>query len=504
MPIINSEKDIALIVPPHRLKETRYSLGLLCISGYLREHGHDNIIIEDKILGGGSKYIYKSKEQSTEDIILKVVEINPKIIGFTSSTMEISGVIEINRIIRSRIKTISIIGGPHVTASPKDALMGGFDVAVIGEGEETTLELIKELEKVGPNLSSIKGIAWKDNYGNVIVNPARKLIDISDLSLPAYDKIDMERHLQITDEVLRGVPVRAAIVMASRGCPYRCTFCACNKVFGHQTRYRSFENIKKEIQLLKNKYKAEAIWFADDTLTVNYDHVRKICRLMKEEKMYWGAQSRVDLTDESVVKTMKESGCIQLDFGVESGSQRILDEIIRKNIKLEQVEQAFKLCHKHGIRTHAAFMIGLPTETRDEVIRTFKFAKKIKPDWYAFGMFTPLPGTDLYDNYYQPGELTLEDYKEISFHRPAKKFNRSQVEDLGELFTKWRQELFEGVKRRNLVHSLFYLKLFFLLPNKVERMDYYWFKIRRLFKYYLNKLGFNFSLKERIQKNYIR
>ena len=497
---INSANDIVLILPPHRLKETRYSLGLLYVSGYLRDHGYDNVIIEHKILGGDSRYIYQGREQSTEDIISKVIEINPKIVGFTSSTMEICGVIEMNRRIREKVNAVSIIGGPHVTASPEDALKGGFDVVIVGEGEATTLELIKELEKENTDLSSVKGIAWKNDNGSIIINPVREMIDISDLSLPAYDKIDMARHLKISDEVLRGVPVRAAIVMASRGCPYRCTFCACNKVFGHKIRYRSFENIKQEVQLLKNKYQAEAIWFADDTLTVSYDHVKKICELMKQEKMYWGAQSRVDLTDESVIKTMKESGCIQLDFGVESGSQRILNEIVHKNIKLEQVERTFKLCHKYGIRAHAAFMIGLPTETCQEVIKTFEFAKKIKPDWYAFGMFTPLPGTDLFDHYYQPGELTIEDYKEISFHKKAKKFNRSQVDDLAELFAKWRQELFEGVKRRNLIHSLFYLKLFFVLPSKFERADYYWFKIRRLFKYYLNKLGFNFSLKESVSK----
>jgi len=489
--------DIALIFPPHRLKEHRYSLSLPCISSYLRDHGYDNVIVENKLLGGRG-YKYQGKEKAAEDIIARVIEIEPKIIGFTATTIEVNDVIEMNQKIQQEIKTISIIGGPHVTAAPEEVLKRGFDIAVIGEGEQTALELVKELNKATPDLSLIKGIVWKKENGEIMTNPPRELIDIADLSIPAYDNIYMEKYLRVSDEVLRGVPVRAAIVMTSRGCPYQCTFCACNKVFGHRVRYRSLENIKKEVKLLKNKYNAEAIWFADDTMTVSQDHVRKICQLMKEQKMFWGAQSRVDLTNEDLVKLMNESGCLQLDFGVESGSQRVLDDIINKRIKLAQVEKAFSLCRQYGIRTHASFMVGLPTETKEEMIQTFEFAQKIKPNWYAFGICTPLPGTYLYDHYYEPGEITLDDYKNVTFHRPSDKFNRSQVKDLEQLFSIWRKKLFEGVKWRNLSHPLFYLKIFFVLPNKAERAEYLFFKFRRLIKYFLNKLGFKFSLAGRI------
>ena len=494
---INRSQDITLVFPPHRLKEHRYSLGLLYISGYLRDHGYDNVIIENKLLGG-PKYQYINKDRSKMDIINKIIEIKPKVLGFTSSTIEIHDVVEMNQEIKKQIDVVSIIGGPHVTAAPHEVLARGFDIAVIGEGEATALELIKELEKDQPNFENIKGIAFKKINGEVVINSPREMIDISESSLPAYDKIYMEKYLRVSDEVLRGVPVRAAIVMASRGCPYHCTFCACNKVFGHRVRYRNIENVKKEVELLKNKYNAEAIWFADDTMTVSYDHVKKICQLMKEKKMYWGAQSRVDLTQEEIVKLMKESGCLQLDFGVESGSQRILDEVVNKRIKLAQVETAFDLCRKYGIRSHAAFMLGLPTETREEMIKTFEFAQKIKPNWYAFGIFTPLPGTYLYDHFYQPGEITLDDYKNVTFHKPTEKFNKSEVKDLDQLFSQWRQRLFEGIKWRNLGHPLFFFKLFIVLPNKFERADYLFFKLRRLIKYFLNKFGFKFSLAGRI------
>lgn len=492
MPKILRDKDIILILPPKRFKEHRYSLGLMYISGYLRDKGYDNVIIESKILGG-KDYKY-DREKARGEIIKTTIEAKPKIIAFTSTTIEISEVIWLNQQIRSKINAYSVIGGPHVTAAPEEVLKFGFDVAVIGEGEETTLELVKELEKDNPDLSKVKGIAWLDKINNkIVINPARELMDISDIPLPAYDKINMDYHSKVWDDIIRGIPIKSVMIMASRGCPYQCTFCACNKVFGQKVRYRSLENIKKEIKLLRDQYGVEGIWFADDTLTVNYDHVKKVCGIMKELGMYWGAQSRVDLTSEEIVKLMKESGCLQLDFGVESGSQRVLDEIINKRIKLADIVRAFELCKKYGIRTEASFMVGLPGETKEEMEETFKFAKKIRSSHYSFSIFTPLPGAKLYDDFFK-GKITLEDYKEINFHKTKDKFNKSEVKDIEDLFKIWRQKLFEGVKWEGLLHPFMILFIWFKLGNKRERLNFIFFKLRRAAKYLLNKIGFHFSL----------
>ncbi len=483
--------DIVLILPPKRFKEHRYSLGLLYVSGYLRDHGYDNTIIETKFLGG-QNYQYDG-QQSKSDVVAAAIDLKPKIVGFTASTIEIAEVVWMNQQIKSRLKVWSIIGGPHATAAPKDLLEAGFDAVVIGEGEATAVELVGELSKDNPDLSQIRGIAWR--RGNeTIINPPRDPIDISTLSLPAYDKIYMQHYARVWDDVIRGFPMRAVMVMASRGCPYNCTFCACNKVFGRQVRYRSAENIKAEIEILKNNYGVEGIWFADDTLTVSYEHVKKICQLMKDLKMYWGAQSRVDLTNEEIVKLMKESGCLQLDFGVESGNQRVLDEVINKRIKLADVVRAFELCKKYHIRTQASFMIGLPTETKAEMEDTFSFAKKIKPDYYSFNVFTPLPGTALYDKFFKD-EVNLSDYSEVSFHHSKDKFNKSGVKDIENMYQDWRKKLFEGVKWRSLIHPVLFIAIFLKLGNKKERLEFITFKFRRAAKYLLNKLGFNFSLR---------
>ncbi|MFA5124393.1 MAG: radical SAM protein [Patescibacteria group bacterium] len=486
---ISQDKDLIFILPPKRLKEHRYSLGLMYISGYLRDHGFDNLIIDGKIFADRG-YQYDNRERAKEEIIKAVLEFKPQVIGFTATTMEIAEAVEMNQRIKKELKVFSIIGGPQATADPIGVVNSGFDAAIIGEGEQTTFELIKELQQESPDLRKVKGIAWPDQNNEVVINERREYMDLTDLSLPAYDKVNMTYYTKIWDDIIRGIPMKAVMVMASRGCPYSCTFCACNQVFGRQVRYRSLENIKKEIYLLRDKYGVEGIWFADDTLTANYDHVRKVCQIMKEAGLYWGAQSRVDLVNEEIIKLMAESGCLQLDFGVESGNQRVLDEIINKRIKLSDVEKALELCRKHGIRREAGFMIGLPGETKEEMRQTFEFAKKIKADHYSFSIFTALPGTKLFNDFFK-GRINTSDYCNFSFFQSQDKFNRSGVSDsqeLGKLFESWRQEIFEGVKKRGLTHFLKLAKIWLKLGNKKERLDFILFKVKRALKYYFDKI----------------
>ena len=486
---LSQDKDLIFILPPKRLKEHRYSLGLMYISGYLRDHGFDNLIIDGKIIAERG-YQYDNRERAKEEIIKTVLELKPQVIGFTATTMEIAEAVEMNQRIKKELNVFSIIGGPQATADPVGAVYSGFDAVIIGEGEQTALELMKELQQDQPELSKVKGIAWRDQDNKAVINERREYMDLTDLSLPAYDKVNMAYYTKIWDDIIRGIPMKAVMVMASRGCPYSCTFCACNQVFGRQVRYRNLENIKKEINLLKDKYGVEGIWFADDTLTANYDHVRKVCQIMKESGLYWGAQSRVDLVNEEIIKLMADSGCLQLDFGVESGSQRVLDEIINKRIKLSDVEKALELCRQHGIRREAGFMVGLPGETKEEMQQTFEFAKKIKADHYSFSIFTALPGTKLFNDFFKD-HISTADYCNFSFFQSQDKFNRSGVsnsQELEKLFEGWRQGIFEGVKKRGLTHFLKLALIWMKLGNKKERWDFIFFKIRRALKYYFNKV----------------
>ena len=473
----NQDTDIVLVVNPKRWKERRFSIGLLCISNYLEKYGYKNVILERKLLSG-AEY---DKDLAERLLLDKICEIKPKIIGFSATVSEVDEVIELNKRIKEIYPSfISIVGGPHATACPADFISGGLDIVAMGEGEATALSLVREIKKDNPDFSKIKGIAWKDEQ--VRINPPQEYIDISDLPLPAYDKIDMDYHTSISDGIIRGLPLKTVMVFGSRGCPYNCSFCGCNRVFGRGVRYRSYESIKEELALLKNKYRIEGIWFADDTFTVRDDYVFNMCQIMKDLDLVWGAQARVDLTKENVIKQMAQSGCLQLDFGIESGSQRVLNEIINKGTKIEQALESFGLCRKNGIRTLANLMMGLPTETYQEMEQTFEFAKKLKANFYVFSICTPLPGTPLFERFFFQ-EITADDYKDLHFFTGEDKFNKSQVKNLRELNLAWRRKLTNQTKWRILTHPYLFLKIFFKFSHKMERMKFALTKFKNLTKF---------------------
>ncbi|GAG22951.1 unnamed protein product, partial [marine sediment metagenome] len=218
------------------------------------------------------------------------------------------------------------------------------------------LDLIRCLEG-NQDYDKVLGLSWRKEKQFVHNVPRPLIEDINTLPYPAFDKIDISYCTQLHNWVIRGLPLRVVLVTSSRGCPYSCVYCGCNSIMGKEIRYRNYDNLYGEIQLLKDNYGVEAIWFADDILTINRDHVRTVCRVMKDLSVYWGCQARVDSIDEELLQEMKSGGCLQLDFGVESGSDRILKEIINKKTTAAQAKNAFQLCSKLGIRTLANLMI---------------------------------------------------------------------------------------------------------------------------------------------------
>jgi radical SAM superfamily enzyme YgiQ (UPF0313 family) len=388
---------------------------------------------------------------------------------------------------------VTIVGGPQSTARPSEFLRQGVDVAVVGEGEATVVELVKmlqynfeqqkdfnEIKKQNiEGFKNILGIAYQNLSGEIVINAPRPYIDLTHQVLPVYDKIDVESYVKIADGTVRGLPLRSGIILTSRGCPYDCTFCDCNKVFGQRVRYRGLTNVRAEVKLLKEKYDVEGIWLADDTFTLNKEHILGVGRIMKEFGIVWSCNTRVNLLDAELIQEMKKNGCVQFDIGVESGSPRVLDQVMHKRISLDQIRKAFALCRKLGMRTLASFMMGLPTETREEMEQTMRLAKEIKANFYVLSIFTPLPGSSLFDQYYQH-EVTSEDYKNLNFFIGLEKFNKSEVKNLKELNTKWRKELAWLMKKENLNSLWFIAKMFFKLKHKKERIMFFWQKVKRL------------------------
>lgn len=420
--------DIVLISPPSRsVNHYRPPMALLYLAGHLQKNYLKvkiiDITIKDVIR---NKQFYntlpKRLKVIEENIILQVKKLKPKIVGITCYTPEYMEVLKLAKLIKKNNSKIKIVvGGIHPTLYPNELLEEKdtpIDFEVIGEGEETFLELCKRLlNKTKNSFNKIKGIAYiKKN--NITKTDLRLLSDNLDtISHPAYNLIDMEYYTQASPYAIRGCFLRSFYILATRGCPSSCTFCVAKKLRsfnggGRYTRIRSAKSIINEIKLLRRKYKIDSFYFIDDLFTINKKNVADFCFLLKKENLnlLWGCSAKVSTLDENTIKLMSEAGCVQIDFGVERGSNQALLNI-RKGITIEIVQNIFDICHKYNIRTFANFLVNLPHESKKDLTDIIKFAKKLKSEIYSFNIFTPYPGTEIYDQ--MEYKFTKDEYGEL-------------------------------------------------------------------------------------------
>jgi radical SAM superfamily enzyme YgiQ (UPF0313 family) len=292
-------------------------------------------------------------------------------------------------------ETFTIAGGPHVSLTADDTLTGlqELDIIVRGEGEETIKELIDELGN-GNDLSKIAGISYrKDN--TIIHNPPRAFIkDLDSLPFPEQqlDEYNFQRHVPG-----RGV-IRFASILASRGCPYNCYFCSLKTLWSRRVRYRSPENVINELLFLKDRYGIKGFHVLDDTFTLNRKWVEEICDLLEKRELHLSfiCHIRVDSVDFNLLKRMKEAGCYELSYGVESGSQRILDEVIGKRTKIEQIRNVRAWCKDLGIHPLESFIISHPTETKEDLDKTWKLILESPcKDGVTVNFLRIYPGTEV-------------------------------------------------------------------------------------------------------------
>ncbi|MCM8790581.1 MAG: B12-binding domain-containing radical SAM protein [Candidatus Omnitrophica bacterium] len=354
---------------------------------------------------------------------------DPDIIGITCMAAQRFEVRSMIRKIReSSLRGRIIVGGVHASFMPEEVMSWGADFVVIYEGEETILEL---LDVIRGNMSpeSVLGVYYREGSAIIKTSPRGPVEDLSKLPLPAYHLVDRRRFTSRRGEI-RGRWSRSGWIMTSRGCPSTCTFCSAHKMFGKRVRYRSMDHIFSEIALLVTNYRIETLVLMDDTFTVNRNFVAEFCKRIKKEypRMFWNCQARVNLFDDEYAKLLKNSNCIQVDFGVESGSQKVLDRL-KKGIKVEDTIRAFEACRKYGLRTVATIMVGNPGEDVDDLEMTKKLLRRIRPDFYAAYFTTPFPGTDLYEEAKNKGVL---DSEERYWHQDATPVPFSEI-DIKEL-----------------------------------------------------------------------
>lgn len=376
---------ILLINPPQATRYPQPPLGLALLAAVLEKDGYLVKILDLPAL--------RFSEKSLPMIIRRE---KPDVVGITAMTPTISSAVSVAKKVKEGDSDITVVlGGAHATILPEETLQKSaeIDIIVRGEGEETTLELVKVLEEDPSNINRVLGITYR-NGDSVKSNPLRPpILDLDTLPFPAFHLLPIGKY-RLHPPFGRRSPFMP--IITSRGCPYRCIFCS-KSVFGKKYRSNSSAYAVGEIRLLDEKFGVKEIKFYDDVFTLDRKRTIAICMQLKEQgiDIPWACETRVDLVDGELLGVMKDAGCYMIAYGVESGNQGILDSL-RKGITLEQAIGAFKLTHDAGIETVAYFMIGSPGETPETIKDTIDFARKLDPDFVQFSMTTPYPGTELY------------------------------------------------------------------------------------------------------------
>jgi anaerobic magnesium-protoporphyrin IX monomethyl ester cyclase len=312
---------------------------------------------------------------------------------------------------RAGVKTV--VGGPHASALPAETLRDtGADFVVSGEGEGPLLELARALDS-GGDLSAVKGLAFMRD-GRAVVNERPEPLPVDSLPIPDRTLLKLDLYGGYTTP---GVPAGGAVMFASRGCPYDCGFCASRAVSGGRFRRRSLDAVMQEIEYLASLGFAH-ITIDDDTLTSDKGRMLDFCsRLAARKKpLTWNCAARVDRMDRETMTAMRDAGCVKIAFGVESGSQRVLD-FIGKGITPDMARGCFALARELGIVSQAFFMVGHPEETPEDLLATERLIRELGPDLLFLSVAAPLPGTRYRDYLKEKGWLPDIPWGDYAFFR---------------------------------------------------------------------------------------
>jgi len=369
-----------------------------------------------------------------------IVEINIPFSGWSKAAFEVASVAK--RVDRD---IITVLDGLHPSARPVDCLSHpNIDFVVRGEAEYTMFELVGALEQgISEDLKKIEGIGFIENRKTVITPPRPEIQDLDSIPFPARHLLPMDIYFEAAKEnPIRGeISKRYTITMTSRGCPHKCIFCSNHIVMGKTWRGRSPENVVDEIEQVVRTYSIKQIDFVDENMTLIKKRVENICDLILERGLdiewYVPNGVRADTLDEELLRKMKASGCKGIRIAPESGVQSVVNEIIKKNLNLKDVEKAVVLAKKVGIKVGVFFILGLIGETKENMKETIKYAYKLKKlgaNSFQFSIATPLYGTELYEQAKRGGFLR-EDFSDeaLAAVEPLIETEEFTADDLREL-----------------------------------------------------------------------
>lgn len=452
---------ILLLFPPitvnkASIKKCNIPMGLAYIAAVLEQAGHEVHVIDISCEGYGIE-----KEQGTkitfglpdEEIKKRVKDIGPELVGIGCSfSSQFHNAIHVSKLMKEVMDVPVIVGGVHATFDAEQVLkeIKEIDYIVMGEGERTITELAN-----GKPIENINGLAYRKK-GRVVINEKRGLIaNLDDLPFPARHLFNMEKYFRI-NKPFNHFPKkeRVASIITSRGCYGKCTFCSSAKFWGGCARYRSVDSVMEEMKMLIDKYKVQEIQIEDDNMTGWPERAKELFRRMKELNIVWCAPNgvRMDTLDKEMLELMKKSRCYRTTFAIESANEDLLHDVIKKPYDLSKVKPLVELTKKIGIGLHTYWIIGLPGETKEQMWKTYNFAKSLKSESASFCLATPMIGTELLEtckdnNLLRDGfDLMKAHYREANIKNPN--IPKEEIERLCDLFN---NKINKGLLWRNPV-----------------------------------------------------
>lgn len=337
-------------------------LGILYLAAVLEKAG-----IKVRVIDAGAE------KQSLSKTILLIRKENPAVVGICSMTPSLQGAVSLAKEIKKKFgkKLLIGLGGPHVSADPEFIKrIKFFDFAVTGESETVFLALVEDIIKG----KSVKGVF-----------PGRPVDDLNLLPWPSRHLVDLNLYNK-----------RASLI-ATRGCPYNCYYCS-RPGISNKVRCRLPNDVIDEMESIYEQCGGDYL-FQDDAITINKDFILSFCKELdkRQKKFRWACYTRVDLVDEIIIREMARAGCYSIDFGIESGNERVRNEIINKKFSNQKIEEVIKLCNKYKIESDGFFMFGHPTETKEEVKETMAFILKNNFNLIGVSIATPFPGSILWN-----------------------------------------------------------------------------------------------------------
>jgi anaerobic magnesium-protoporphyrin IX monomethyl ester cyclase len=355
-------------------------LGLLYLSAFLDKNGVDNEVFDTTFSGMDrlEKHLLTSR---------------PAVIGVYVNLMTKVNVLQLVSFVRNHLPdTRVVLGGPEVRYSSENFLRKGADAVVIGEGEETMLELV-HCFRSGVELDAVTGIAFLKD-GVFMQNPEReKMRDLDELPEPARDKIDLELYL---DCWKKAHGTNTISVSTMRGCPYTCKWCS-RAVYGLSYRRRSPDRVATELKNIIARYQPDSFWFVDDVFTISHKWLSGFRDELRRQQISvrYECITRADRMNEEVIAMLKETGCFRVWIGAESGSQKVID-LMDRRVDVKQVREMIRMSRRYGIEAGTFIMLGYPGETEEDIEETIHHLKESDPDHFTITVAYPIKGTELY------------------------------------------------------------------------------------------------------------